>query len=211
MNLFGYEICDKNFQVIEAQIDSKIETFPPQNLRFKALELTPLKTVKIVILGQDPYHGKGQAHGLSFSVLKGVKLPPSLRNIFKEIETEFSIKMPQSGNLEPWAKQGVLLLNSVLSVEAGKPASHAGLGWENVTDSIISQVSQVHENVVFLLWGAYAQKKALLIDETKHMVLKTTHPSPFSAYKGFLGCGHFKEANMYLEEHHKTPIDWVLK
>jgi uracil-DNA glycosylase len=211
MQMFGYQIQGDIIQKIEAQIEAEKDVFPPKELRFKALELTPFKNVKVVILGQDPYHGKGQAHGLSFSVPQGVKRPPSLRNIYKEIEQEFSGEMPIHGDLSPWATQGVLLLNAVLSVASGKPTSHAKLGWEEVTDALILQVSESCENVVFLLWGAYAQKKEKLIDQNKHLVLKTTHPSPFSAHKGFLGCGHFKLANAYLEKHYQKPINWLLK
>lgn len=176
---------------------------------FAALELTPLKNVKVVILGQDPYHGPDQAHGLSFSVRKGIRLPPSLRNIYKEIEAEYGTPMPKDGDLSGWAKQGVLLLNATLTVEAGLAASHAKRGWERFTDDVIRAVSQQCDHIVFLLWGAHAQKKSTLIDRKKHLILETVHPSPLSAHRGFLGCGHFKMANDYLVEHQRTPIDWL--
>jgi uracil-DNA glycosylase len=161
-----------------------------------------------VIIGQDPYHGEGQAHGLSFSVPKGVKPPPSLRNIYKEIEAEYGVKMPSSGDLTGWAAQGVLLLNATLTVEAGNAGSHQKKGWEDFTDAIIRIVNEKCEHVVFMLWGSYAQKKGAHIDRTKHLVLESVHPSPLSAHRGFLGNGHFKSANEYLAKHGRTPIDW---
>lgn len=210
MNIAGYQILDDILDGINAKISNTVHVFPPEEKRFFALDKTPIKKVKVVILGQDPYHGKGQAHGLSFSVEEGVKLPPSLRNIYKEIEVEFGAKMSASGCLTPWADQGVLLLNAVLSVEEGEPNSHAGIGWEQVTDSIIEQVSEQCEHVVFMLWGAYAQKKEKLIDSSKHLILKSPHPSPFSAHKGFFGNGHFKKANSFLENHSLKPIFWEI-
>ena len=166
--------------------------------------------MKVVILGQDPYHGDGQAHGLCFSVKPDVKVPPSLVNIYKEIEADLGIPRPHHGFLEHWAKQGVLLLNSVLTVERGLAASHQGRGWEKFTDKVIETVNGLDHPVVFMLWGSYAQKKASFVDTTKHLVLKAPHPSPFSAHRGFLGCGHFSKANAFLEKNGRTPVDWSL-
>lgn len=183
--------------------------YPPKNLWFNALDLTPLESVKVVIIGQDPYHGEDQAHGLSFSVPEGVKIPPSLRNIYKELSTSITgYSAPQSGNLEHWAKQGVLLLNAVLTVEKGKAASHAGQGWEIFTDNLIQEINNHASNVIFLLWGGYAQKKGHFIDTSKHTVLTSSHPSPLSAYRGFLGCGHFNQVNRILEKTNKASIIW---
>ncbi len=181
--------------------------FPPGTLIFNALNSTPLNQVKVVILGQDPYHGPGQAHGLCFSVPEEVKIPPSLVNIFKEIKHELEIENT-SGNLQGWAEQGVLLLNSVLTVEMAQAASHQGKGWEQFTDKIIEVVNQNCEHVVFMLWGSYAQKKGAHIDAHKHLILKAPHPSPLSAHRGFFGCQHFSNCNEYLGLHHKKPIDW---
>ncbi len=183
--------------------------YPPGSLMFNALNCTPLDQIKVVILGQDPYHGPGQAHGLSFSVPDGVKIPPSLVNIFKEIKADLGIENHQ-GNLTTWARQGVLLLNSVLSVEQAQAASHQGKGWELFTDKIIEVVNQNCQHVVFMLWGAYAQKKGMHIDQQQHLVLKAPHPSPLSAHRGFLGCGHFSRCNQYLESVHKNSIDWKI-
>ncbi len=182
--------------------------YPPPKLVFNALELCPFDAVRVVILGQDPYHGKGQAHGLSFSVPDGVKQPPSLKNIYKEIAADLGKEIPPSGNLERWAKQGVLLLNATLTVEDGKPGSHQGLGWEQFTDAIIKKVSDEKEHVVFLLWGNYARAKKDLIDTRKHLVLEAPHPSPFSAHTGFFGSGHFSKTNAYLAEHNLPTVDW---
>ncbi len=182
--------------------------FPPKDLVFNALELCSFDEVRVVILGQDPYHGKGQAHGLSFSVRDGVKLPPSLKNIYKEIASDLGREIPENGNLERWAKQGVLLLNATLTVEAGKPGSHQGLGWEQFTDAIIKKVSAEKEHVVFLLWGNYARAKKALIDTSKHLVLEAPHPSPFSAHTGFFGSHHFSQTNKYLAEHNLPTVDW---
>lgn len=183
--------------------------YPPGGLIFNAFNLTPFDKVKVVILGQDPYHGKGQAHGLSFSVMKGVKPPPSLQNIFKEIESDTGIKCSGiSGDLTGWARQGVLLLNASLTVRAAEPMSHAKIGWGNFTDAVIKSISTHRENVVFMLWGRFAQEKQILIDATRHLILKAAHPSPFSAYSGFLGCRHFTRANEYLIKNGKEPIDW---
>lgn len=177
---------------------------------FHALEATPLSQVKVVILGQDPYHQPGQAHGLCFSVKPGVAIPPSLLNIYKELKNDLGIAPPQHGYLENWARQGVLLLNAVLTVEHGQANSHQGKGWEQFTDKIVSLVNQQLDNVVFMLWGSYAQKKGAAIDTQRHLVLKAPHPSPLSAHRGFLGCNHFSQANQYLSAHGKSAIDWQL-
>jgi len=182
--------------------------FPPGNLIFNAFEHCPFDKLKVVIIGQDPYHGPGQAHGLCFSVNDGVEFPPSLVNIFKEIERDLNIPLPQSGNLTRWAEQGVLLLNATLTVEAHKAGSHQGRGWENFTDAVIRAVAEQKEHVVFLLWGNYAQQKGAFVNTAKHLVLKTVHPSPLSAYRGFIGCGHFSETNKYLKANGIEPIQW---
>lgn len=184
--------------------------FPHSQECFTALNETPFDQVKVVILGQDPYHGKGQAHGLSFSVKPGVRIPPSLVNIYKELESDLGIKPANHGYLSQWAKQGVLLLNSVLTVEEGKAGSHQNKGWETFTDQVISMINDESQGVVFLLWGAYAQKKGRFIDRNKHLVLESVHPSPLSAHRGFLGCRHFSQANAYLNHIGKTPINWAL-
>ena len=177
---------------------------------FAAFDATPLEDVKVVILGQDPYHGPGQAHGLSFSVLPGVPVPPSLVNIYKELVADVGFVRPDHGSLMPWAKQGVLLLNSVLTVESGQPGSHQGKGWEGFTDHVVDVLNRERENLVFLLWGSYAQAKGKVIDTRRHRVLRAPHPSPLSAHRGFLGCGHFTAANKYLLQRGETPIDWTL-
>ena len=184
--------------------------FPKGSAYFRALDLTPLDRVKVVILGQDPYHGEGQAHGLCFSVQPGVRIPPSLVNIYKELESDLGLPRARHGFLEHWAQQGVLLLNSVLTVEMGRAASHQGKGWEIFTDAIIRTVAQQEQPVVFLLWGAYAQRKAAFVDQDRHLVLKAAHPSPLSAHNGFLGCRHFSKANAFLEAHGRGAIDWAL-
>ncbi|MES2158636.1 MAG: uracil-DNA glycosylase [Pseudomonadota bacterium] len=184
--------------------------FPKGSEYFRALDLTPLDQVKVVILGQDPYHGEGQAHGLCFSVQPGVRTPPSLVNIYKELESDLGLPRPRHGFLEHWARQGVLLLNSVLTVEMSRAASHQGKGWEIFTDAIIRTVAQQDQPVVFLLWGAYAQRKAAFVDQDRHLVLKAAHPSPLSAHNGFHGCRHFSQANAFLEAHGRGAIDWSL-
>ncbi len=184
--------------------------FPPTEKTFSCLQLTALDSVKLVILGQDPYHGYGQANGLAFSVEIGVPIPPSLQNIFKEIGHDTKESLPENGDLTFWAEQGVLLLNSVLTVEKGNPASHSGKGWEEFTDKII-HILNLKENIVFFLWGSYAQKKGSIIDTKKHKVLKAPHPSPLSAHRGFFGCKHFSQANDYLCEIGKSPIRWTSK
>ena len=184
--------------------------YPPAGQEFNALTLTPLNQVKVVILGQDPYHGIGQAHGLSFSVPNGVKQPPSLKNIFKEIAADLNLPLPATGNLSPWAKQGVLLLNATLSVRVKQAGSHQKKGWEEFTDSVIQNISQKKEGVIFLLWGRFAQDKAELIDKNKHHILTAPHPSPFSAYTGFFGCKHFSKTNALLAKQGLTEINWKI-
>lgn len=186
------------------------EIYPPGPLIFNALNSTPLEQVKVVILGQDPYHGPNQAHGLAFSVLPGVAIPPSLLNMYKELEQDIpGFQRPQHGFLESWAKQGVLLLNTVLTVEAGKAHSHARFGWETFTDNVISAINTHREGVIFLLWGSHAQKKGSIIDAQRNHVLKAPHPSPLSAHRGFFGCQHFSKANALLSQAGQTPIDWT--
>lgn len=184
--------------------------YPPGHLIFNAFTLTPFDKVKLVILGQDPYHGPGQAHGLSFSVPPGIKPPPSLVNIFKELHADIGLPFPKTGDLTPWAEQGVLLLNAVLTVRAQEPGSHAKIGWMDFTNAVIRSLSDKKENLVFLLWGRFAHEKQVLIDETKHHVLKAAHPSPFSADKGFFGCKHFSKANEVLAQNHISSIDWSI-
>lgn len=184
--------------------------FPKGGEYFRALDLTPLDRVKVVVLGQDPYHGEGQAHGLCFSVQPGVRTPPSLVNIYKELKSDLGLAPPRHGFLEHWARQGVLLLNSVLTVEMGKAASHQKRGWEQFTDAIVRLVNAKAEPVVFLLWGAYAQRKGDFVDGSRHLVLKAAHPSPLSAHNGFLGCRHFSKANDFLEAKGRGGIDWGL-
>lgn len=184
--------------------------YPPGPLIFNAFKQTPFDKLEVILLGQDPYHNKGQAHGLSFSVPDGVPKPPSLVNIFKELHNDLGIKIPESGNLEKWARQGVLLLNASLTVRQNEPGSHAKIGWLQFTDSVIRKISDEKEGIVFLLWGKFAQEKQALIDETKHFVLKAAHPSPYSANNGFFGCRHFSMTNELLMKQHKSPIDWKL-
>ena len=185
--------------------------YPPGALLFNAFNQTPFDKVKVVILGQDPYHNPGQAHGLSFSVPNGIKPPPSLMNMYKEIQKDIGVAMPaEYGNLTRWAEQGVLLLNAILTVRANEPASHAKIGWMDFTDAVIKKISDEKKGIVFLLWGKFAQDKQLLIDETKHHVLKAAHPSPFSADKGFFGCRHFSKTNELLTTQGLPPIDWKL-
>jgi len=195
---------------LRAEKDQQKIIYPHSANWFHALETTPLDEVKVVIIGQDPYHQPNQAHGLCFSVLPGVKTPPSLVNIYKELESDLGIQRPKHGYLENWAQQGVLLLNAVLTVEDSNANAHQGKGWEQFTDKIISTVNEHCERVVFMLWGGYAQKKGAMIDSTKHLVLKAPHPSPLSAHRGFLGCQHFSQANTYLVEHGRGDIEWQL-
>jgi len=184
--------------------------YPPPKRIFAALNTTPFDQVKVVVLGQDPYHGPNQAHGLCFSVLPGERVPPSLENIFAELERDLHIPRPDHGCLLPWARQGVLLLNATLTVQAHQAGSHQGKGWEGFTDAIVDHLNREREGLVFLLWGSSAQNKGKLIDTRRHLVLKAPHPSPLSAYRGFIGCGHFSRANAYLREHGRTEIDWRL-
>ena len=187
-----------------------VAVYPPGPQLFAAFDATPFDQAKVVILGQDPYHGPGQAHGLCFSVLPGVPVPPSLDNIFKEIGAELGLPRPDHGCLLPWARRGVLLLNAVLTVEQGKAGAHQGKGWEGFTDHAIETLAREREGLVFMLWGAYAQAKGRIIDSRRHRVLRAPHPSPLSAYRGFFGCGHFAAANEYLARHGHAPVDWSL-
>ena len=184
--------------------------YPPGSQWFAALNTTPFDQVKVVILGQDPYHGPGQAHGLCFSVLPNIKVPPSLANIYKELKSDLGIDQPNHGCLTSWAEQGVLLLNATMTVEQGQASAHQGKGWETFTDTIINKLNQHRQGVVFMLWGSYAQKKASMIDAERHLVLQSVHPSPLSAYRGFFGCKHFSKANGYLQGQGLEPIDWQL-
>ncbi len=202
----------KNLKLFLSEQKQQNKIIYPQNAEiFNAFNLTPFNEIKVVIIGQDPYHGFGQAHGLSFSVKEHVKLPPSLQNIYKELISDINgFKMPGHGNLSKWARQGVLLLNATLTVEAGKAGSHQKQGWEEFTDAAIKAVSEHKTNVVFILWGRFAQEKSKLIDAQKHYIIKSAHPSPFSAYNGFFGSRPFSKANEYLEKHHQKPIDWQI-
>ncbi len=182
--------------------------FPPENLWFNAFESTDFDTVKVVILGQDPYHGVGQAHGLCFSVQGGVRVPPSLVNIYKELKSDLGLEIPTHGNLQSWADQGVLLLNTTLTVEEGQAASHQRQGWEQFTDSVITTLNEQREGLVFMLWGSHAQKKIKMLNGKKHLILKAPHPSPLSSYRGFFGCKHFSQANDYLQRQGQQSINW---
>ncbi|MGN7357684.1 uracil-DNA glycosylase [Paenibacillus sp. SAF-054] len=184
--------------------------YPSKENLFQALKLTSYEHTKVVILGQDPYHGPGQAHGLSFSVLPGVRIPPSLSNIYKELHSDLGIPIPNNGYLVPWAKQGVLLLNTVLTVREGQANSHKGLGWERFTDAVIEKLDERDKPAVFILWGSHAQKKGAFIDRSKHLVLESVHPSPLSAHRGFFGSKPFSQTNTFLKEHGMEPIDWAI-
>ena len=197
-------------QFLEKEYQEKI-VYPAKENIFAALKTTPYESVKVVILGQDPYHGEGEAHGLSFSVCPGIKTPPSLKNIYKELQSELGCEIPNNGYLMKWAKQGVLLLNAVLTVEKDKPASHRGKGWEQFTDRLIQEIDKKEEPVVFMLWGNFAKSKEALLKNPNHLVLTSAHPSPFSARKGFFGNNHFIKANEYLTEHGLEPIDWQIE
>lgn len=215
MNAIGDEL-EKDYmknlrQFLKAEKQAGKVVFPPGPEIFNAFNHTPFDQVKVVILGQDPYHGPNQAHGLCFSVLPGVKTPPSLVNIYKEINADLSLPIPQHGCLTSWADQGVLLLNAVLTVEQANANAHAGKGWEQFTDAAIAALNEKREGIVFLLWGSYAQKKGKLIDTQKHLVLKAPHPSPLSAHRGFLGCGHFSKTNEYLQSVGKKTMDWRIE
>lgn len=213
-DVLAEEKCQPYFlellKFVELERSSGKQIYPPNSDVFRALSGTPFNEVKVVILGQDPYHGPNQAHGLCFSVKPPVPPPPSLINIFKELQSDVQIRPPSHGCLQKWASQGVLLLNSVLTVQEGKPGSHANKGWERFTDAVIHTVNERRHNIVFLLWGAYAQRKANFVDRTRHTVLSAPHPSPLSAYNGFFGSKHFSKANQFLGERGLTPIDWNL-
>ncbi len=185
-----------------------VNVYPPENQVFNAFNTTDLDQVRVVIIGQDPYHGPRQAHGFCFSVPDGIPIPPSLKNIYQELELEYGVPMPKSGNLQQWAEQGVFLLNTLLTVEHNSPLSHSNIGWESFTRICIQLISKHRNHVVFILWGSHAQKLSQYIDLQKHLILKTVHPSPLSAYRGFLGCNHFKLANDYLIKHNQLPIVW---
>ncbi len=206
--LFQQESFRRLDDFLTTQAGQNIKIFPDENQIFNAFELSSFADTKVVILGQDPYHNEGQAHGLSFSVPDGVKIPPSLRNIYHELELDLAIKPNASSNLERWAVQGVLLLNSALTVEKNTPGAHAKTPWIDFTESVIQLLSDHKQNLVFLLWGAHAQQKSSLIDTDKHLILTATHPSPFSAHKGFFGCKHFSKTNEYLKIHKLKPINW---
>ena len=203
-----YFLSLKEFLVKEKKSHT---VYPPGNHIFSAFDHTPWDKVKVVILGQDPYHGKGQAHGLCFSVSHGIQSPPSLVNIFKELHDDQGIPMPSHGNLEAWANQGVLLLNATLTVRANQAGSHQNKGWEKFTDSVIRRLSDQKEGLVFILWGRFAQAKESLVDSSRHHILKAAHPSPFSAHSGFFGCNHFSRTNTILEGHGKEPVNWELE
>jgi len=207
---FSKEYMQQLRAFLVAEKDAGKTIYPPGEAIFKAFDLTPFNQVRVVIIGQDPYHGPNQAHGLCFSVQPGIRLPPSLQNIYKEIHNELGVTFTDNGCLTPWAQQGVLLLNSVLTVERGKAGSHQGKGWERFTDKVIEVINAEHEACVFMLWGSYAQHKGQIIDRTRHLVLTSPHPSPFSAHKGFFGNGHFQQANAFLVEKGQPPIDWQL-
>jgi uracil-DNA glycosylase len=196
---------------LQSRKNENVTIYPKGEQYFSALNTITFDKVKVVILGQDPYHGPGQAHGLSFSVLPGVPFPPSLLNIFKELQSDLGIPIPKTGYLQKWAEQGVLLLNAVLTVENGKPAAHQGKGWERFTDTIVHLLNDQRQNLVFVLWGSYAQKKGAFIDRSKHLVIESAHPSPLSAYRGFLGSRPFSKINDYLESKDLEPIDWNLE
>lgn len=212
-NVLKKDLESDYFKEIKSKIKEEYATqivYPPFLFIFNALNLTPFDQVKVVIIGQDPYHGPNQAHGLSFSVQNGINPPPSLLNIYKEIESDLNIKMnKQNGNLTSWAKQGVLLLNAVLTVRHKSPGSHRKIGWEQFTDSVIKKISDEKKGIVFLLWGKYAGEKAVLINSSKHLILQTPHPSPYSASSGFFGCKHFSKTNDYLISKGLEPIDWA--
>jgi len=208
------EFSKPYFQQIPLHIKTEKEQgkiiYPPGSVIFNAFNLTPFDKVKVVILGQDPYHGPKQAHGLCFSVQTGVPPPPSLINIFKELHDDIGAPIPNHGNLTHWAQQGVFLLNASLTVRAGEPMSHSKIGWAQFTDTVIKKISDLKEHVVFMLWGKFAQEKRILIDESKHLILRSVHPSPLSAYGGFFGCKHFSKANAYLISKGIDPVDWSL-
>ncbi|MBY7649890.1 MAG: uracil-DNA glycosylase [Candidatus Liberibacter europaeus] len=198
----------KKFLILEKQLGKRI--FPKGSEYFHAFNITPFEKVKVVIIGQDPYHGYGQAHGLCFSVLPGIRIPPSLSNIYKELQADVNFIPPSHGFLEHWGYEGVLLLNTVLTVEEGRAASHRGQGWETFTNHVIQLINDHRQNIVFMLWGSFAHKKQYFLDHKRHLILKSAHPSPLSVHNGFFGCRHFSKANQYLQDHGYKPIDWQL-
>ena len=205
---FEQEYMQKLRQFLLTRKRHRAVIYPPGNQIFNALDSTPFDKVRVVVLGQDPYHGPGQAHGLCFSVQPGVKIPPSLVNIYSEIQSDLGIAPPSHGYLQSWAEQGVLLLNAVLTVERGQAGSHQGKGWEKFTDAVVQLLNEEREGLVFMLWGNYAKRKGSVINRHKHLVLNAPHPSPLSAHQGFFGCKHFSQANEYLQQHGQEPIDW---
>ena len=207
---FKQEYMHKLREFLVTRKQHRAVIYPPGAQIFNALNSTPFEQVRVVILGQDPYHGPGQAHGLCFSVQPGVRVPPSLANIYRELQADQGITPPHHGCLQSWAEQGVLLLNAVLTVERGQAGSHQGKGWETFTDEVVQLLNDAREGLVFMLWGSYAQKKGAVIDRRKHLVLKAPHPSPLSAHRGFLGCRHFSSANEYLQKHQRQVIDWTV-
>lgn len=210
-NLLSDEISKPYFIALTTFLDHAYRSnivYPPKSLIFNAFDKCSVENTKVIIIGQDPYHGEGQGHGLSFSVNDGVKFPPSLRNIFKELKSDLDIDVPFSGNLEKWSKQGVLLLNATLTVQAKTPGSHQNKGWEEFTDAVIQKLSDTKEHLVFILWGAYAQKKGSIIDQNKHYIIESAHPSPFSAHRGFFGSKPFSKTNAYLKSIEQNEIEW---
>jgi uracil-DNA glycosylase len=207
---FEREYMHKLREFLLTRKEHRAVIYPPGAQIFNALDSTPFDQVRVVVLGQDPYHGPGQAHGLCFSVQPGVRIPPSLANIYREIHTDLGIAPPSHGYLQSWAEQGVLLLNAVLTVERGQAGSHQGKGWEAFTDTVVQLLNDEREGLVFMLWGSYAMKKGAAISRDKHLVLKAPHPSPLSAHRGFLGCKHFSSTNHYLQQHGQSPIDWSI-
>lgn len=208
-NEFEQEYMQQLRSFLQAEKAARRVIYPPGPQIFNAFKHTPLPKVKVIILGQDPYHGPGQAHGLCFSVPEGIDIPPSLRNIYRELEQDLGVPAPRHGCLTAWAEQGVLLLNSVLSVRRGQAASHQGRGWEQFTDRVIAVINEQLQGAVFMLWGSYAQRKGAMVNAGKHLLLKAPHPSPLSAHRGFFGCRHFSRANDYLQQQGQTPVNWV--
>ena len=208
-NEFEQEYMRQLRRFLQAEKAARRVIYPPGPQIFNAFKHSPLPSVKVIILGQDPYHGPGQAHGLCFSVPEGIDIPPSLQNIYRELEQDLGVPAPSHGCLTSWAEQGVLLLNSVLSVRRGQAASHQGRGWEQFTDRVIAEINQQRQGIVFMLWGSYAQRKGAMVDAGKHLLLKAPHPSPLSAHRGFFGCRHFSRANDYLQQQGHTPVNWA--
>ena len=207
-DIFDQEFMSRLRVFLKSEHDAGHTIYPPLKLLFNAFDQCPFDHVKVVIIGQDPYHGVGQANGMSFSVAPHIDIPPSLQNIYKELHTDIGMEIPHHGDLKGWAQQGVLLLNTTLSVRAAMPMSHRGQGWEDFTDHVITVLNQKKQNLVFLLWGSHAQSKAKLLDSERHLLLTSAHPSPLSAHRGFFGCRHFSQSNAYLQQYHNTIIDW---